>query len=190
MATLAGLIAFVVVTAATALFPAILLDMAGVRTGQQWLVYFIGGVSLSLGAAAFYGTKTFVALRPELRRYIGRALLVGCILGLLYGVKELYPRWRLHQVMTEAQAVVAKGLPRRLDNCTTLVTTKLGFTDLTYLYSVDDGCRLNPDIEKDVRRGVCASDMKNSISGGASYRYEYRNSKDALLARFDIGSCP
>jgi hypothetical protein len=105
---------------------------------------------------------------------------------------ELPRRQQLHQTLLSAQAEIQKKLPMKVDDYTTLVDVLVGDTDGTYSYRI---AMRKSDIdmsalEREVRSGICGSDMKARIKDGVSYRYEYLDATAALVGRFEIAACP
>jgi hypothetical protein len=83
-----------------------------------------------------------------------------------------------------------KNLPMRLNDNTTWVGVRVGFTTLTYIVNVTTP-NIDPLVlEAGARKILCASDARDRIRDGASYNYEYRDRSSATIAEFEIASCP
>ncbi len=123
----------------------------------------------------------------------------GIILSVLVGVfilgaaGEWYQKWRLHQTLLIAQSAIQKKLPLKYNDDFTLVGVKVGYTDWTYQYRVTIP-QIDfdlPAVEKEVRKSVCASDMRAMLNDGVSYIYEYHYQYFYnVIGRFEITSCP
>jgi hypothetical protein len=87
---------------------------------------------------------------------------------------------------------VQNRLPMRLNEYTTLTAVRVGYTDRTYQYAITiRGSDADfAALERQIRTGACASDMRSMISEGILYRYEYRDASNAVVRHFEISSCP
>lgn len=123
-------------------------------------------------------------------------LVLGLLgLGGIIGAKEFFRTWGAHQALLQAEAEVRKQLPIRYKGYITLVDIKIGYLDVTYVNDVSDMALAQfssslSGLERDVRKSVCATDMKAMLSDGVSYSYVYRNSSNVTLADFTVASCP
>jgi hypothetical protein len=137
------------------------------------------------------------AARGSKRMSVGALVWICVAVGgiALFGGIELFRAWRLHQMLLIAQSEIQKQLPKKIDDDTTLVGVRVGYTDWTYVYDVTarksaiDAPALQR-LESQIRRGVCASDMSARLRDGVSYNYEYRDTTGVMITKFQITSCP
>lgn len=193
MASLVGFIAGVVATCAAAFACATILYLAGINSPPKWALFGITGVSLSLGVTAFREAQKFALTRPRLRHEAGRMALFLIGAGILYGGYEIF-NWKsetdLQQALQAAQAQIARQLPKSIDANTTLIATSVNGGKWSYTYSLTGGPFDTVALEKGVRRNFCASNMKEWVSKGVPFIFEYQDKAGSLLAVFQVTSCP
>jgi hypothetical protein len=125
-------------------------------------------------------------------------IITICCVGLLaaLGGIELNKTWSFHEKLLIAQAEIRKQLPIKYKNYISLVDMRVGYLGVTYMNSVADEALPQfkaelSALKKDVRKGICGSeDMKGMLSTGVSYSYEYRDTSDVVIAKFEVDSCP
>lgn len=125
------------------------------------------------------------------KQYIALFIVGGIVLAVA-GWTAIYSKWKLHQTLLTEQIEVQRQLPKRLNENTTIVSTRVGIASLTRILRVTMPPEKKVDLsafEKNLRKGVCADRRKN-IMDGISYDYEYRDASDKLIARYEIASCP
>lgn len=193
VANLAGLLAAAATTIAVAFICSVALYEAGVSSMPKWLMYGIVGVSLSVGVTAFQYARKFASDRPRLRYELSKLVLFLVGAGVIFGLTEFYSKWNagdeLHRAMLTAQVEIDRQLPKKVDDQTTLVATRVDFNNWTYVYNVTNPNFDRQVLQTKVHRGVCTGNLKEWIAKGVSYTFEYWEATD-LLTSFQVASCP
>jgi hypothetical protein len=194
MAALVGLIAAAIALLAVAFAGGGLLYAVGVNQPPKWAILFVTGVSLSAAVTAFQEARKFALTRPRLRYEVGKTALFIVGAGVLFGLSQLYSYWRsqaeMPDLLQKASTEIAQRLPMRLDENTTLIATRVYGMDWFYTYRVSRGPFDLVAQERDVRKNFCASKMKEWVSKGVLFNFEYLNEQSQRVAIFNITSCP
>ncbi|MBX3518439.1 MAG: hypothetical protein KF835_00290 [Xanthobacteraceae bacterium] len=84
------------------------------------------------------------------------------------------------------------GIPKKIDQVTTMIDAKLEPNATSYWHVVDTN-GLNIDfsqVEKNVQRGLCSGSAAADIRKGIAYNYHYSDPSGRHLASIRIQHCP
>lgn len=113
----------------------------------------------------------------------------GSVIAALNVWPPIYNSWKLHEALVAEQTALQKRLPLTLNHYA-LTDVRVGFRYIARLYNLTVPER-DIDfaaVERAVRKLSCNSDNKAKIRDGATYTYEFRDSRQ-LVRKFDIASC-
>jgi hypothetical protein len=116
-------------------------------------------------------------------------LLAVFAMFLFAGSIPTYRAWQLHEALVKEQALLQKHLPVDLKRYM-LTDVRVGFREIARLYKltvperdIDFGA-----VERAVRKLSCNDDNKAKVRDGATYTYEFRDSRQ-IVRKFEIASC-
>jgi len=114
------------------------------------------------------------------------------LLIVIIGVAPMYYVWRVHQTLLTEQAILQPQLSKRSSSIASLIEVHVGLMSFTSVYRLSVPARNIdfPALEREVRKKLCASDRRANVSGGAAYKYEYRDNADKRVDAFESASCP
>jgi hypothetical protein len=136
-----------------------------------------------------FKTKAARAVIATLLRFWG-IILIGSVVTTWAIASKISDEWQLHQSLVAEQAELQTRLPTRV-NAYNLVAVRVGITALTYTYNTTvprnsiDTSALKMAVNKD----ACAN-KRTMIKAAASYNFEFWDQSGALIARFEVASCP
>ncbi len=134
------------------------------------------------------------------------ALFIGGLVGMAFGgviANVGIEWWKLHReraqilpLLTEVIRKTAVGLPRRVDDVTTLVSVSTADLEIIYIYRVDVALSTATEwaeVRRRLVRQVCANPVApRAMMAGVIYKSMYFDSSKRLLSSITISrpDCP
>ena len=170
-----------------------------------WLVFIIA-YSLFISVAIWRSANIYALEKPtkKANATLARVAVVLGILSLLGSLARLATDANIEPKNNDQAlqfdmmiAGLNKGLPKKIDNVTTLTKIDLKGTDFLYYYFIDpkvaDKPKLATRLEASVTKTTCDNkDMFSGSGAGIVYNYIYSDAEQANFARIRVArtSCP